>query len=151
MVCRSLWNKWYGRRCCLVKGGEGAPRQTYDKTSNGLHTFFLYQGYTISFFIMKPTVQILAITVTQRRQVNMGVYRMAKTYIARSDILLALSSISMWYLDRCCFSLWYVYGHKIKTCRFWIIVLWCIFWQIAFPVLDVHSYFFWCDILLATS
>jgi hypothetical protein len=27
----------------------------------------------------------------------------------------------------------------------------CIFRQIAFPVWDFHSYFFWCDILLATS
>ncbi len=35
-------------------------------------------------------VQILAITVTQLPQVNMGVYSMAKTYIARCDILLAL-------------------------------------------------------------
>jgi hypothetical protein len=32
------------------KVGEGAPRQIYDKTSNGLHTFFLYQGYDILFY-----------------------------------------------------------------------------------------------------
>ncbi len=30
----------------------------------------------------------------------------------------------VWYLDRYCFSLWYVNGHKIKMCRFWIILLW---------------------------
>jgi hypothetical protein len=35
-------------------------------------------------------VQILAITVTQWPQMNMGVYSMAKTYIARCDILFAL-------------------------------------------------------------
>ncbi len=32
------------------KVGEGAPCQTNDKTSNGLHTFFLYQGYNILFY-----------------------------------------------------------------------------------------------------
>ena len=37
-------------------GKAGAPCQTNDKTSNGLHTFFLYQGYDILFFV-KPTVQ----------------------------------------------------------------------------------------------
>jgi hypothetical protein len=35
-------------------------------------------------------VQILAIIVTQLPHLNMGVYRMAKTCIARCDILLAL-------------------------------------------------------------
>jgi hypothetical protein len=35
-------------------------------------------------------VQILAITVTQWPQMNIGVYSMAKTYIARCYILLAL-------------------------------------------------------------
>jgi hypothetical protein len=39
-----------------------------------------------------------------------------------------------------------------KTCRFLDNrAVTCIFRQIAFPVLDLHSYFFWCDILLATS
>ena len=32
------------------KVGEGTTHQTNDKTSNGLHTFFLYQGYDILFF-----------------------------------------------------------------------------------------------------
>jgi hypothetical protein len=41
-------------------------------------------------------VQILAITETQWPQVNMGVYSMAKTYIARCDILLALSPCDIW-------------------------------------------------------
>ncbi len=48
-------------------------------------------------------VQILAITVTQWPQVNMGVCRMAKTYIARCDILLALFPCVD--LDRYCFLL----------------------------------------------
>ena len=41
-------------------------------------------------------VQILAITVTQWPQVSMGVYRMAKTYIARCDILLDLFLCDIW-------------------------------------------------------
>ncbi len=48
-------------------------------------------------------VQILAISVTQWPQVNMGVYGMAKTHIARCDILLALFLYVD--LDRCCFLL----------------------------------------------
>jgi hypothetical protein len=48
-------------------------------------------------------VQILAISVTQWPQVNMGVCRMEKTYIARCDILLALFLCVD--LDRYCFSL----------------------------------------------
>ncbi len=57
-------------------------------------------------------VQILAISVTQLPHLNMGVYRMAKTYIARCDILLALFPCVD--LDRYCFLLWYLNGHKIK-------------------------------------
>ncbi len=34
-----------------------------------------------------------------------------------------------WYLDRYCFLLWYVNGHKIKMCRFWIILLWCVYFD----------------------
>ncbi len=58
-ISHSRWPSW----CALLfeksdteedvvwsKVGEGAPRQTNDKTSNGLHTFFLYQGYDILFF-----------------------------------------------------------------------------------------------------
>ncbi len=48
-------------------------------------------------------VQVLAITVTQWPQVNMGVYSMAKTYIARCDILLALFPCVD--LERYCFLL----------------------------------------------
>jgi hypothetical protein len=66
-------------------------------------------------------VQILAITATQWPQVNMGVYRMAKTYITRCDILRALFQCVD--LDRYCFLLGYVNGHKIKVCRFLIILL----------------------------
>jgi hypothetical protein len=48
-------------------------------------------------------VLILKISVTQWPHVNMGVYRMAKTYITRCDILLALfPSVD---LDRYCFLL----------------------------------------------
>ena len=49
-VLFSLISDMYGRRVVWSKVGEGVPRQTYyDKTSNGLQTFFLYQGYDIVF------------------------------------------------------------------------------------------------------
>ena len=51
----SLISDMYGRRVVWSKVGEGVPCQTYDKTSNGLQTFFLYQGYDI-LFCRKPTV-----------------------------------------------------------------------------------------------
>jgi hypothetical protein len=46
VVCDIL----YGRRVVVSKVSEGAPCQTYDKTSNGPHTVFLYQGYDIFFY-----------------------------------------------------------------------------------------------------
>jgi hypothetical protein len=49
-VSFSLISDMYGRRVVWSKVDEGAPHQTYDKTSNGLHTFFLYQGYDILFY-----------------------------------------------------------------------------------------------------
>jgi hypothetical protein len=46
----SLICDMYGRRVAWSKVGEGAPCQTYNKTSNGIHTFFLYEGYDIFFY-----------------------------------------------------------------------------------------------------
>jgi hypothetical protein len=57
-ISHSYWPSW----CAILfeisdmeeymvwsKVGEGAPCQTNDKTSNGPHTFFLYQGNDILF------------------------------------------------------------------------------------------------------
>jgi hypothetical protein len=43
-VSFSLISDMYGRRVVWSKVDEGAPHQTYDKTSNGLHTFFFVPG-----------------------------------------------------------------------------------------------------------
>jgi hypothetical protein len=58
-ISHSHWPSWYAvlfeisdteEDVVWSKVGEGASCQTYDKTSNGLHTFFLYQGYNILFY-----------------------------------------------------------------------------------------------------
>ena len=41
----------YGRRVVWSKVGKGAPRQTYDKTSNGLHTFCFVPGLRNPFLL----------------------------------------------------------------------------------------------------
>jgi hypothetical protein len=51
----SLWKKWCTEEDVVwSKVGKGAPRQTNDKTSNGLHTFFFVPGLGYPFFLWSP-------------------------------------------------------------------------------------------------
>ncbi len=47
---------------------------------------------------------------------------------------------NVWHLDSYCFLLWYLNGHNIKMCRFWIISLWRVYFD------SKHS---WCGICTA--